>query len=286
MNEYWGELPSILETDSGIIAVERAQITRIRPLKAESIKMDFRYNSSNGNNDDNEDNYLESCVSDVPIGNPFMLHTIKLLQFMRQLNTNRDSISAQSLPELVQTDHKLFNKYISTKINNKSLNQKAVKQLVRRSLILITVFYGYENTTESILDLLVDITCEYLSRMCQSIRSATDSIELRSSNDFVDVIDRVFHDMNVPDFESLRQYDSDIRLYNHNLMKDILRKMGSNQSINSQTKTYSSELPVIENTDISPHISVNTPSDARDLEQTLSLRSLLNSNKVLLYDKI
>jgi len=289
MNEYWGQLPSIVETDSGIIAVERAEITTMKQLKVQNIQMDFNYNS---NHNDEDDDYANSCVSHVPIGNPILLHSIKLLKFIRQFdsNTNNESITRDSLPQLVESDDKLFNKYSVQKISGRNINQMAVKQLMRRALVLITVFYGYENTTESILDLLVDITCQYLLRMCQTIRSATDSVELRSSNDFVDVIDRVFHDMNVPDFESLRQYDLDMRLYNQNLMKDALRKIGTTESIASATKANPSEFSlnsqnfsIIANSDKSPHLSANIPSDAKDIEPTLSLRSLLNSNKVRYY---
>jgi hypothetical protein len=276
MNEYWGELESMVETDSGIIAVERAEITRRRPLKVESI----HYNQTVDNNEDND--YMKTCVTDVPIGNPVMLHSIQLLQFIRILNDNKntESITRESLPQLCPSNHQLIDKYSVQKINGKDMNEMAVKQLVRRALILIAVHYGYEITSESILDLLVDILCEYLLRMCQTIRSVSDSIALRSSNDFIDVIDRVFHEMNVPNFESLRQYEEDLRIYNQNLMKDALRKIGINESITSASKNNSSEFTLIPNNDKSPNLSVNTQLETNDFEPTISLKSILDFNKV------
>jgi hypothetical protein len=279
MNEYWGELSSVTETDCGIIAVERAEITRRTPLKVESIQMDYNYNQTVDNNEDND--YIETCVTDVPIGNPVMLHSIQLLQFIRILNNkSTESITRESLPQFCPSNHQLIDKYSVRKINGKDMNEMAVKQLVRRALILIAVHYGYENTSESILDLLVDILCEYLLRMCQTIRSVSDSIALRSSNDFIDVIDRVFHEMNVPNFESLRQYEEDLRIYNQNLMKDALRKIGINESITSASKTNSSEFSLIPNNDKSPNLSVNTQMETNDFEPTISLKSILDSNKV------
>jgi hypothetical protein len=211
-----------------------------------------------------------------------MLHSIQLLQFIRILNDNKntESITRESLPQLCPSNHQLIDKYSVQKINGKDMNEMAVKQLVRRALILIAVHYGYEITSESILDLLVDILCEYLLRMCQTIRSVSDSIALRSSNDFIDVIDRVFHEMNVPNFESLRQYEEDLRIYNQNLMKDALRKIGINESITSASKTNSSEFTLIPNNDKSPNLSVNTQLETNDFEPTISLKSILDFNKV------
>ncbi|CAG2101638.1 unnamed protein product, partial [Medioppia subpectinata] len=129
---------------------------------------------------------------------------------------------------------------------------------------------------ESVLDLLVDVLSKYMWSLCQTIRTTSDFLELKSDNDFIDVMDRVFHDMNVTDFESLRQYKSHLDLYNENLMKEVMRRIESKTT----AKTIASDVSALmdTNSDNSPQLSVNSQSENRE-EQTLSLKSLLSSYK-------
>ena len=39
MSTHWGEIPIVPDTDSGIAAIEREQITKLRPMETEGPKL-------------------------------------------------------------------------------------------------------------------------------------------------------------------------------------------------------------------------------------------------------
>ena len=282
MSEYiqhWGEIPPLPDIGSGIAAVERAELTARQPLVLQSLKTGCHPNESQ--NQMKSLDVLENSINDVPIGNPVMLHTIRLLQFLQQINDNngRQTLSRQSIPQMIEFNENETKKSNLFQMKDKNFNQKAIKQLLRRAVIVIAVFHGYDTTNQSVIDLLVDILSEYLCRLCETLRTTNDSLELMSSNDFIDVMDRVFHDMNVSDFESLRQYDSDIRLYNQNLIKEVNKKIDINESTTGSNK-ITNQFQLDPNCDNQINSQSNSHSDGREPEPTLSLKSLLNSFKV------
>ncbi|XP_054162816.1 uncharacterized protein LOC128960684 [Oppia nitens] len=283
--QYWGESLPTTPEDTNILTVERSQLTRVTPIDLQntSDKLDLNLTDEKRNFWSQQliDN---SLVSDVPIGCPVMLQTIKLLRLLRQLNNgSNNDITRQSIPQLITSNTQQNNGLNIFKIKNKVINEKAIKELMRRSVVIISNFYGIDYMSQSVMDLLVDLMSEYLHRLCQRIRITTDSSELKSSNDFIDVIDRVFHDMNVSNFEALRQHQSDINLYNQNLLKEVERRISINESIINSNKMSNELQTIVDNESIvdnnSPSLSSSIQSLTKDTEPTLSLKSLLSSYK-------
>ena len=201
--KHWGEIEE-----------EKNGIDDIESLISNGFN-DFNINQLNQSNFSVKvEDEIKIPTKIIPIGNCKIAHSIRLMKLIRKLQSN-DSTGCL-LPQL----HRVHNN--KSMIEKTHISQANVKLLVRQAIILITVYCGYENTTDSVLNVLVDIFCDYLRRMCNSLRIISDSSELRSANDFIDVINRVFNEMLVPNLESLQQYDNEINSKNQKLENEAL----------------------------------------------------------------
>lgn len=88
-----------------------------------------------------------------------------------------------------------------------SLKDQTVFKLVANSINSIVVECGYQAASQSSLDILNDVCCDYLKKIATLLRMACDTEDLRDQgNDFVDSLERVFHQINIPSAANLHQF--------------------------------------------------------------------------------
>ncbi|XP_069129324.1 STAGA complex 65 subunit gamma-like [Argopecten irradians] len=85
---YWGELPSVPDTDSGIAAIEREQMTKPRPMDVEGPRL--HQPSSRHHPPTNDPLPSEKFEMD-----PIVLHTIRLVQHAKKLRQLISSVQQQ-----------------------------------------------------------------------------------------------------------------------------------------------------------------------------------------------
>lgn len=218
--QHWGELaPPVVDTDSGIAAIERAEITKPKPLQIHGA----RIVSSKPQ---------EIKKITVPSGNPVMIQTIKLQQFLQKSDSG---LKFEDIPKLISPPSYKFESHVE-------LEDQSVRELLKRAIILIAVHNEFDTTTESVIDILVDVAGHYLQKMTSLLRNAVDTSALRSSNDFVDVFDRVFHQMAIPNVAAIKQYDYELQAYNYKLLKEVFNKVAKEGKQQPATTTFDSLL--------------------------------------------
>lgn len=87
------------------------------------------------------------------------------------------------------------------------LKDETVFRLVNESVGTIALECGYHLAEQSSLDVLTDVCCDYFKKITALLRIAQDTEEWRDSDsDFVDSLERVFYQINVPSAANLHQF--------------------------------------------------------------------------------
>lgn len=87
------------------------------------------------------------------------------------------------------------------------LKPETVHKLVDHSVGAIAFGCGYHIAHQASLDLLNDVCCDYLTRISTLLRLSHETEGLRDSDsDFVDSLERVFHQVNIPSIANLHQF--------------------------------------------------------------------------------
>lgn len=87
------------------------------------------------------------------------------------------------------------------------LKDETIFKLVDHSIGAITLDCGYQIANQSSLDLLTDVCCDYLRKISTQFRTACDTEDWRDNNsDFVDSLERIFHQTNVSSSANLHQF--------------------------------------------------------------------------------
>jgi hypothetical protein len=105
------------------------------------------------------------------------------------------------------------------------LHPTAVEELVKRTIILLSVYQGYDDSTDSVLQTLSDVCEAFIHKICLSFRAITDTRELRTQKDISDNIETVFSDIGFP-LQSLRGYVESIAAHKNNLVNEVTKKYG------------------------------------------------------------
>lgn len=91
--------------------------------------------------------------------------------------------------------------------NKWKLKNETVYKLVDHAVGSIAFGCGYHIAHQSSLDTLTDVCCNYLKKIATLLRDAQDTESWRDpSSDFVDSIERVFHQVNIPSVANLHQF--------------------------------------------------------------------------------
>lgn len=109
-----------------------------------------------------------------------------------------------------------------------NLKNATINRLVEYSVSSIALESGYQKAHQFSLEILTDVCCDYLKKMTSLLRLACESEDSRDTgNDFVDSLERVFHQMNIPSAAILHQYTCRI---------DAIRKHKAKQQITSASQ--------------------------------------------------
>ncbi|XP_053204739.1 uncharacterized protein LOC128394610 [Panonychus citri] len=177
-------------------------------------------------------------INDLPVGNPVVINTIQLLRLLTKLDQAGSSSSSSSSDFLISSDDLqcLELKQASSSDDydhlSRFLSQESVQQLLKRSIILITTHAGFHETSESIIEILTQITGDYLKKLTHLLRSSDDSKHFRGPNDFIDLLNRAFAEIGL-DLPTIQHYESTLRSYRNTVHKEVVKKLNIIQQNNS-----------------------------------------------------
>lgn len=125
------------------------------------------------------------------------------------LHDSSTSFSPQSPSQQRQPSPELHNSpsVMSQKTTSYNIKDETVYKLVDHSVGAIALECGYHMAHQSSLDILTDVCCDYFKKIATLLRIAHDTEEWRDSeSDFVDSLERVFHQINIPSAANLHQF--------------------------------------------------------------------------------
>jgi STAGA complex 65 subunit gamma len=262
MANHWADLPTVHDTESGIAAIEREQMTKPRPLETEC---QLFHQPSYVHLPSSNESYSEKEF----FGNSMTLNTIKLIQYCHSLQTS----SSSSLPEpvsLLPTVLKstvVNDTYDSTiafvhkdlespfvngvGITSAELHLTMCRHFLMRSVAAITMHAGFDGCIEVCLDTLTDVLDHYLRRIVLLFRASTDTRnDCGSSCYHNDVIQHAFAEIgigkltNLHDFYQTRLVAYQTHLLNHckQLEQDVVGTTSSGLSDGTAKQTNHSVL--------------------------------------------
>lgn len=92
------------------------------------------------------------------------------------------------------------------------LKDETVFRFLDESVGSIALSCGYHAADQSSLNVLTDVCCDYLKKITTLLRLAQDTEDWRDNDsDFVDSLERVFHQINIPSAAHLHQFISKIQ---------------------------------------------------------------------------
>lgn len=90
---------------------------------------------------------------------------------------------------------------------SRRMKDETVFQLVNSAVGFISLECGYQLADQSSLDILNDVCCDYIRKISTSLKLVQETEEHRDSeSDFVDSLERVFHQLHVPSVANLHQF--------------------------------------------------------------------------------
>lgn len=86
------------------------------------------------------------------------------------------------------------------------MKDSTVFRLVEHSVGEIALESGYYVAHQSSLDILSDVCCNYIKQITNNLHLANETEGWRDESDFVDSLERVFHQLNIPSVANLHQF--------------------------------------------------------------------------------
>ncbi|CAG5125878.1 unnamed protein product [Candidula unifasciata] len=224
-SSYWGEIPQVADTESGIAALEREQITKPRAMEIEGPLL--HQPSSRHHPPTNEVLSSEHFQMD-----PLVIHTIRLLQHIKKVRAAIATLQQEMKPEgesvaicvgpvpeyegppLRDRSRK---KYFTEEdyqsdfvrgigVSPAPIDDVTCRRLLRRSTAAICAHLSFDTTQESVLETLTDICSEFLIQFTRHLGQAADRRGLYGPDGFPDLIERVFHEMGMGSVTCLRDF--------------------------------------------------------------------------------
>ncbi|BFZ14518.1 hypothetical protein BsWGS_17557 [Bradybaena similaris] len=238
-SSYWGEIPQVADTESGIAALEREQITKPRALEVEGRLL--HQPSSRHRPPTNEVLSGEHFQMD-----PLVIHTIRLLQHIKKVRTAIATLQQETKPEgesvvisvgpvpeyegpplRDRSKQKYFteDEYQSDFVRGIGVSPAPIddvtcRKLLRRSTAAICAHLSFDTTQESVLETLTDVCAEFLIQFTRHLGHAADRRGLYGPDGFPDLIERVFHEMGMGSVTCLRDfYKQRVLLYHEKIQQ-------------------------------------------------------------------
>uniref|UniRef100_A0A1E1XI26 Putative bromodomain transcription factors and phd domain protein n=1 Tax=Amblyomma aureolatum TaxID=187763 RepID=A0A1E1XI26_9ACAR len=242
-HKRWGELPPLItETESGIAAIEREQITKPRPVPIQGAAL---YQPG-------QHNLRNQCDRQVPeygAIDPITAHTIALIQHAKKVQScitnlqqqDRDikPLEAEYLPPMPEgpcipgltTASPSNNSYFEVKLERKSswkpppqLGAHATRVVLRRAVMAMCAHAGFDTTWNSVLEILTDVCGDFYRRLCWQLRTLVDREALTGQTGFVDPLDHALQEMGMGGLDTLVQFfDERVVGYNQHMLKTCLK---------------------------------------------------------------
>lgn len=90
---------------------------------------------------------------------------------------------------------------------NYKLKYGTIAKLANHSVATIAYDCGYHLAHESCLEILGEVCCDYMTKISGLLKLTSDTEEWREGeSDFVDSLERVFHQLNIPSAANLHQF--------------------------------------------------------------------------------
>lgn len=236
-HKRWGELPPLItETESGIAAIEREQITKPRPVPIQGAAL---YQPKAHRLNDQS----ERCAQEYGVIDPITSHTIALIQHAKKVQScitnlqqqDRDikPLEAEYLPPIPEgpcipgLTSPGNNSRLEMKSDKKCswkppppLGDHATRILLRRAVTAICAHAGFDTTWNSVLEVLTDVCGDIYRRICWQLRSVVDREALTGQTGFVDAMDHALHESGLGGLQSLVEFfDDHIVGYNRHMLK-------------------------------------------------------------------
>uniref|UniRef100_A0A0B6Z4R9 Bromodomain associated domain-containing protein n=1 Tax=Arion vulgaris TaxID=1028688 RepID=A0A0B6Z4R9_9EUPU len=260
---YWGEIPQVADTDSGIAALEREQITKPRAMDIEGPLL--HQPSSRHHPPTNEVLPSEHFQMD-----PLVIHTIRLIQhikkvrsaittFQQDVKPDGESVTAAVGPapeyEGPAIKDRSQQKYFSEEeyqsdfvrgigVAPAPIDEVTCRRLLRRSMAAVCAHLSFDTTQESVLETLTDICQEFLIQFTRHLGQAADRRGLYGSDGFPDLIERVFHEMGMGSVTSLHDfYNQRIVAYHNKIKQQCQSVMSEYSALSKQTPAAVKQVP-------------------------------------------
>ncbi|XP_050039592.1 STAGA complex 65 subunit gamma-like [Dermacentor andersoni] len=236
-HKRWGELPPLItETESGIAAIEREQITKPRPVPIQGAALyqpgarSLHYQA-------------ERSAQEYGAIDPITVHTIALIQHAKKVQScitnlqqqDRDikPLEAEYLPPIPEGPciPGLTSPGNSNRLEMKSekkcswkpppqLGDHATRVILRRAVTAICAQAGFDTTWNSVLEVLTDVCSDIYRRICWQLRTVVDREALTGQTGFMDAMDHALHESGLEGLQSLVQFfDERIVGYNRHMLR-------------------------------------------------------------------
>lgn len=168
------------------------------------------------------------------LGDENLIHAVQLACFL-QMRGDEKHARETPVPQLVTCE-------TSNAPLTDDLRPESIQELLRRAIVLIAVYNGYDVTTESVMQTLVDVCGAFIERLCNAFRDAVDSRALRSEQEISGDLHRIFDDLGFA-IPNLQQFVQSLGKRKSKLVQEIAKSYGpvielpkrSSSSINSAT---------------------------------------------------
>ncbi|KAK6172610.1 hypothetical protein SNE40_016230 [Patella caerulea] len=257
MNSLWGEIAVVPDTESGIAAIEREQMTKLRPLEIEGPRL---HQCSSRHKPPTND----PLPADRFLTDPVTLHTIRLIQYSKKLkhliqlaqeskaNDSDTTFPAPPPLPVLTVDppkHKILKPIPFMPQNFDSKFAKGIgdpppvidevgnRKLLRRTVATICAHAGFDNSTESVVETLTDITHEFYLNLTRHLRAAADTAAFNSRSEFPDIIEQVYHEIGLGSVKRLHEfYQTRIINYRENMEKQCQQLMVEYEKLQEPTQ--------------------------------------------------
>ncbi|XP_061183989.1 STAGA complex 65 subunit gamma-like isoform X2 [Saccostrea echinata] len=231
----WGELPPPPDSDRGIAALEREQMTKLRSIEVEGPRL---HQPSSRHQPPSKDPLpAEKFEMD-----PILVHTIKLMQHSKKLRNMISNIQQQQ--DGMDVDMNFppappIPEYTGPPIKSRMMgpvpflpkdtesdfvrgvgeippvvDEEACHKLLRKSTAALCAHLGFDSCNESVLETLTDVAHEYFQDFCTRLRNAADNKLLHGYSGFPDIVEQVYHEMGIGSVTNIHDFYQS-RIINH-----------------------------------------------------------------------
>jgi len=215
---YWGEIPP-----------DPDEMFAELPDVSEDIKKAMQQNCLDEFPDDENAMQIKDLV--LPPMDPLMIYAIQLHKWMvnmtETIRMTELTIESNLIPPAdvkspippmpdVQIKHRLNNlNFMPTKSTRESkkdeiqipeLSEPIVKKILTQCAATMIAHIGYEESSQIVLDILVDILEQFLIKVCERVVTALNEEENLNTGGFPNVIERVLVEMGMGGAKGLYEY--------------------------------------------------------------------------------